>query len=846
MILLCVLGISEPAVATVAAADGTTDFDTRCATDRLRGSRAEASVRLQHDGRVHTKVTSELVVHVPSGWPLAYQLLLSEDSELYRQAVACLLRGESPGDAGGDGRYAEWRSAEPEVSPEKGGLSFRATAYSWIDTYDDYNDMLIGPWRIRVGADSWQIGFEPSGALDSATWKAITVDPGSSGAADARPAPTTGKGTASLVWKPGADESAPEISVTVEPDWQRSLAAQHNRPLFSFLSGAGDLLSQLVVAVLLLYAARLERRRNGGGAGQGQLDAEQRKAVDSLRVWAWITLLLALLVDGDDMLFEMFWWDVDIGMYVTQATGVLLLVFARPARGVVCAGAVLFLPAFLALLLWSRLTPFRDAVPYPFSGWEDVVATFVVQGCVVGLCLLGFAAAGWRLARDGGLLSGGFPLRMRWTGPAVVLGIVFTAVCYVAASERNWRRVTWLRPHDVAEYGTNHIEYLADNAYWFAANGQNWLFAYTWVLTGTAILGVLRTAGRLSTGSPLGAKPDRLLLLVFFPVVIGLDLGWYAESGALSWVWLLAHMAALRLMVAVGSSRVVLCLPLDGSTDALGATMTGPRRTALMDRARRYREIHAKLRRLDQGQSDDSVLVRYSLEQELNGLHSWSDSSGQPCRLPPRISVVDAALSLGPEDNWWANGKRGAALATVFGLPASVLATWAWSVRGDSWNTALHYGFGVPDVLLAFFYWQLGWTGAGFVLGALWRRLPGRRGPVKALPVAGAFGLPIGLDALARWVMNESQNSLVLYVVTMLLVLTLTGIALDLESFRGENRYWQSRLGLLLSLYQMRFLSLQIAYLVVQILGMITIWEFFADAGGPPPSELRRSEGETR
>ena len=57
----------------------------------------------------------------------------------------------------------------------------------------------------------------------------------------------------------------------------------------------------------------------------------------------------------------------------------------------------------------------------------------------------------------------------------------------------------------------------------------------------------------------------------------------------------------------------------------------------------------------------------------------------------------------------------------------------------------------------------------------------------------------------------------------------LSGIALDLDTFSGERRYWQSRLGLLLSVYQMRYYSLQVAYLIAQVIAVISIWQFFAE-----------------
>ncbi|MFD8077955.1 DUF6185 family protein [Streptomyces sp. NPDC059718] len=118
-------------------------------------------------------------------------------------------------------------------------------------------------------------------------------------------------------------------------------------------------------------------------------------------------------------------------------------------------------------------------------------------------------------------------------------------------------------------------------------------------------------------------------------------------------------------------------------------------------------------------------------------------------------------------------------------------------------------------------YWLIMWVGAGFILGALCRVLPGRRGPVKAIPLTLAYALPVGLNASLSWLTQESTANLSPSVLAMLLVLTVTGIVMEVDTFRGERRYWQSRVGLLLSIYQMRYLSLQVAYLAAQVIAMI-------------------------
>jgi hypothetical protein len=168
---------------------------------------------------------------------------------------------------------------------------------------------------------------------------------------------------------------------------------------------------------------------------------------------------------------------------------------------------------------------------------------------------------------------------------------------------------------------------------------------------------------------------------------------------------------------------------------------------------------------------------------------------------------------------------------------ASALIVWSDMIRGDSVVATLDYGFGIPGLLLTFVFWQACWAAAGFVLGALWRQLPGRRGPMKALLVSVAFALPIGVDALGNEITDEAMPGLALYASAMLLVLSITGITMDLATFHSERRYWQSGLGLLFSVYQMRSFSLQMASLLAQAIAFITIWQFFVDSNGAPIPE---------
>ncbi|NWF30096.1 hypothetical protein HW130_28210 [Streptomyces sp. PKU-EA00015] len=864
-VLLAVLAVLVPAVPADAAERSVADV---CSTDFLAGARASTSVELQHGDRTYTKVTTELRVDVPADWPLAQDLLLSERSRRYIQATRCLIR--SPGNVQ---RWSEWRTGRPEVTTHGDRVKIVDRAHTWVDHYRQHID--IGTWRVRAGADRWTVTLAVPRPLAGARWERITVDPGPQGAVTAAPRPGLGEGDSALVWqpqetekqKPEKDKSgrkkqpgesqqdakssetrpAPRVTVSLEPSWQRSWAAQGDRLIAATLDRIGGLLWVSAIAVVLLAAARRYRRRSGTPT------EDQRRSRRNLVAWAFVSIALFTLTRLDDLITRRLQrsgsglsWDEQIllGHGLAFAVVAVLLGFARPNGRIWTGVAVLALPpsAFVVVLSTTAVFHSDDSPP-------AALAMALASSSLLALTLLGLVAAAWRLATDGGLLppsrrySGNRRvLQIRWAAPAIGAASVAVILCAVLAKERNWQRATWLRDHSSAVYAADHRWEILWEIVYSAANVQDWLIGYAWMITAVAVLAALRSWRAPSSVSPFDDTADRLLLLVFFPLAVGMDVGYALENALAASVAVPLHMLALLGAATLLAQRAVLAQPFERSGRLLATATVPADRRALLRKARAYREIHAELRRLDQGLFGDVPPKRKDLERELNELHDWPAStvggtSTGPDRLPAKVSVVDAALALGPRDDWWANGSRGARFAVVPGLPASVLTTWLAGVRGETWQYTVSDLFGLPDLVLTFLYWMVTWAAAGFVLGALWRRLPGRRGAAKALPIALAFALPVGLRALGNRFTQESNANLALYVVAMLFVLTITGIALDLDTFRSERRYWQSRLGLLLSVYQMRYYSLQMAYLIAQVVAMITIWQFFAEPDVMPPDE---------
>ncbi|MFG3722577.1 DUF6185 family protein [Streptomyces massasporeus] len=864
---LLLLGLAPAATAYGATVrNGGTSSDP-CVSQGLKTAEVEAVLHLDHDDRTYTKVVSELTIRVPLAWSLADGLLLDSRSDRYRNAMRCLVRGPAVrGLKGVETNWQEWRAGEPTVGPVRDVRAADRGRARWVEVVvrahgwvDQRNELRIGPWTVVVGRAMWSVRLAPPEPIRTVTWQRIVVDPGSSGAVSVKPEARLGRNGDRLAWYP--DAAAPPIEIRVAPAWPRAYAAQDDNPPFAALDEVGGLLWWLVLVASLgcvLVMLPLLPRPNRA----------ELRARDDLRGWALVLLCVVSVVQGRNVYLGAIGAFGDNDKWQEQAAhapwawltaaiaGGILLSFGRAGRAVAVTGALLGAVAVLPALqpdLFDLEPKTFVAAPGPTDLTTAAVSAAAV--CSTALLFLGSTAAVRRLAADAGLYR---PRRTRPRLRALLAGtvvcLVILGVCYAAAAERDWNRASWLSPHidpggwlpgsmsplpDDPGYGAWHHAELRSNLLWFTHNVQNWWCALLWIPSGLAILGLLRARAQDATDATVAlrgpAGPYRLLVLLLFPVMAALNIGEYTASGALSWGWFFAYLLPLAGLLRLASSgRTVGDKQLENSGEPLNRTLRVSHRPLLLDRARTYRERHAQLRRLDHGQADDATVRRRDLETHLRRLHRWRSSGGSRDHLPHDVSVVDAVLVLGPGDTWWENGVRAARFTQPVALPLTASLVWANQLRGEALTSTLHERLGLPDVLLQFLLWQVGYAAAGMVLGALWHQLPGRRGPTKAFCVALAYALPAGLFALGNWALGEEQTGLAFAVVAMLLVLTLTGILMDLETFREEHRYWRGRIARLYSIYQMRFFSVQVAWLLAQAAAIATIWQFLAETGGSP------------
>lgn len=845
-----------------AAARQQRDPGTGCQSEHLQKSSVEATLRLRQHGQAHPLVVSDMTVRVPRLWPLARQLTFSVQSPQYRMAIRCLLLGdETPG------ARNEWHPRDPVVTATDSSVEVRYIANNWISTDKPF---LVGPWEIVPAGRSWMVYLWPP-TLQTVRWKRIEADLDGLGFSDLveRASSSTEN---ELVWK---NRLPQEVQVKVDPPWKRRLSATLTQSVWATAGVA----SWWVSASVLIAVAALRARRAGTAAADGTTprtpvgDMPQRPAADTpgndtgpstsftrtLLEWAVLSgaVALALLLVSSQQGLTPRWYAV-----LCIPAGLALVLVARPwalgppptapgtgpdlrarsggARGIqrrqaravtaaTCAVAgvgLLVIVAHGAFGLPENMQPKTTTA----LGRAGLV---LVGLATVWLWLAAMLAWAWRFAHEGGLL------RERWTRqwdrvPAQCVAVVGGLLAAVAgillaiawqANGKQWGRVNWLaEQYDPAAYNAYQSKLLES----FFFSDLKWIFAYSWVLTGIALLALLRhrnrpvrTQGRrFERFSPGPSKLDLLLTVSLFAFFVGLRAAKFAGASALYGVWLLLNIVAVYVVLGVGSRWSVLSR-MGGSFYAkrLG---TEPHRHEMVEKARHYLNINHQLRLLDRGHAGG---VTYEgLEKELEDLRNWLVTACEGTDPPEQISVLDIALAWGPDGHWWSNAVRAARLAFWFGLPATGLLLYYQVQEPYGRAQILFTPVGIPEIAVDLILYQLAWAAAGFTLGALWRLLPGRRSQARAWLLTAAYGVPVVLAAAFIHVIDTDPRQLFLYAALLLCVLTLTSIWMDLATFRKDWQYLPSRMALLLFVYQLRGLSVQIAWVLVQTAAIVGIW----------------------
>ncbi|MEU9575398.1 DUF6185 family protein [Streptomyces massasporeus] len=828
---------------TVSVATASAAATESCQPHQLTGATAQSSLAFHHRGSDFSKVSSTLIVTLPTNWALASDLLLAPETEAYRSVMRCLL-GSNKQSTTWRNRSREWRTEAPVVtSIADNKLRVKYQAYAWADALTSERGVTeVGAWTLNIGDRAWLVEFTPSLALSQAKWSKISVDLDGRAPRWVKSAPSGIDKNKVLHWRASSQQrpdSWPALTFT-PPVPQLWNVASYGYP-WNLAEPLASFSWDIVVAVLMFVAA--------GRLGKAPTSNPCKQAAWGLKAAAWIALVIGVLGITREAAYLVVQHLVDhpvVDSYqdrevwvVTTLLGVALIVFARPRWSVTVTGL-----AAAVLSALPVISPHWLSLPWRFHSrdfWPERIGAIwlaAAAAALVLLWLLGFVTAMQRIAAASWGRADDHRIRLRSTGVVLAIVAVLAGVWSQVAAYRVWERRMWLSSTDVSSAGDPTVSYdnaltehLIDFNVWFGWDWALLVWGVTWVTSSVAVLFALRARAQLPNSWFAPRLQDHLLLMLFFPVVLAPAYGWYAGIPAYL-VSLLLNLAAAFALLRYGPRYSELARRVAPNT-RLDQLLTLQDRSHFIKAARRHRELHAQLRRLEKGQHDEEVLSRARIERMLDRVHHWrvSPSISRPpgvparARLPESMSPVNVVLSWGTHASWWRNARETARIAGWAGLPASGLIFWAWSIKDGSWVTILEQRIGLLAALAHAGGWQVTWMAGGFLLGALWRVLPGRYGPTKAFFVAAAFTAPmavhLGLVALS----GQAEGVAPLGCALLLLVLTITGIKFDVESFIHERHYWRSPIDLLLSVYQMRHVSVQLAYLLAQVGAILAIWQ---------------------
>ncbi|CAL9385672.1 hypothetical protein SUDANB120_01150 [Streptomyces sp. enrichment culture] len=819
LILLHILLLTLPALATAAAPAHAAPAKS-CRPDQLKSATVKAGAEFKHRGTDNSMLRSTMDITVPAGWEHASDLLLDAHSPDHRYALRCLVGKDPTKENKVDNDY-EWRLKPLVVKAYDKHVAVHYEAVTWIKSVNPYN---TGPWVLFPEDDEWLIRLRASPNIAGARWEEVYLRLGGPGALSASPPPEFGEGGAVLTWR--GEQPAPAVRVSFHQPtaqyWNAVAESEHLAWAVWGRKGASGAFSYVATAVLLLVVGK----RLGGGLKRKPMP-QDAYALRVLRVWAFLMIVFGLLVHlGDDAnrsMRRLLGLAGDhgeaVGLFTLAALGLVLCVFGGLKKQALAAAGAFF-GLLVALYVTSQyfeipILPTVEVATPLKSHW--MVSVFYTAA--IAVCCLGMIASAERV-----LLMGEKRLPA-WVmvASATATALLMTLWAYIAI-HRSWERVSWLLEPDSPEQEQAWKWWLSFGWVRLPGDALYSLLSLSAVLAPLALIGVLRVCRRekFEPESFTPTQSESFLLISLFGIVAAGEVWYFGYSGYL--LGLLLVLVAAWGVVALGSRLSVLG-KLSVGDAPLGSVISRTDRSDVLRLARHFRELQSRLHRLSASTPSERSAAQEAIEAEIDRLDH---------ALPEGVRPADLPFACGPMDTWWGNACRGAMIACFVGLPATGLMYWKETVSGEFWVFVTEEPAGFLTILANIVSWQVTWVMGGFVLGALWRSLPGRRGPTKACWVAAVFAVPVLTSHLIVRAVGQDEGGVVAIIATFASVMTFTGFAMDVQTFRGERRYWSTNASLVAYVYQMRIAS--VAFFLAQLVALATIWKTFQDGGPSGPS----------
>ncbi|MEU2435692.1 DUF6185 family protein [Streptomyces rubradiris] len=800
LLVLVLAAFAMPAAPGMSSAEAV-EADT-CGLEQVRGVKVTAVVDFDHRGLDYSKVTSVMDIEIPASWKHAADLLLDPRASEYRQALRCLLG------KGLEDNPLDFDERRPKPLTVDSDGKKVAVHYEAVVTVLWLGGFQVGPWSLEAGPDVWTVRLEPPKSLRQVPWGNVEVQTGGPRAWSVTPESATGKDGTVLKWQ---NKKPDKFTVTFRPpaaqQWDaKAVSPEHPWEAVGLDSGSSAAV-YVLDGVLLLLAGRKLRQ----GLARRPAD-DEKKALGVLRSWALLSTGLGLLVYmGDNVLdflqsifLRSHLHDAVFYLFSLLFLGAALCVFGKLPK------SLLVIPCSVVVVvagIWA-------------GSW---LAPFAVVAAVSLFC----TGAIFSVRRALRMIGGSLPSWLVVSLPITLSG--FTVLWTYLVFRSYWDRISWLADTRWSAY-TDKLLWHFDIWWW---DFPRRVLPALWDTASLALLalvplGVLHVcrAERKDGSSFTPTASERSFLVIVFALVVPSAGGIYFGVNGY-FVSVLLGLLSAWVLLSWGRRRAVLARPVIGNRP-LGQVISMADRSGLLRMVRRYRDLQNSLHHPSSGSPGETTADREAIERDIDQMDRF---------LPEGVRLIDVAFACGPMTTWWENARRCAVIACFVGIPGTGLMYWHDMVAGHAWEATIGYPDGFVKIIRDILGWQVTWVGAAFFMGALWRSLPGRYGPTKAFYVAIVFSIPVCAHRLLGELSGHDVRATIAIISAFAAVVTFTGLVMDAQTFTSERRYWPSRAGLIMYVYQMRFAS--VGFLVGQLLTLATsIWATsrHGDPGGPNPT----------
>ncbi|GAB1515727.1 DUF6185 family protein [Actinophytocola sp. KF-1] len=789
-----------------------------CGRGVASGVRASADLEVYNTDRMNVVVSSRLRVILPLDHGFSAPLLAAPSSPERKWAMRCVL-----GRLLHDSREEEYRTALPTVEVRDGHVVVEDYAYREVVGEPD---MWVGVASIHAGEDGqWTLWFQPPAALENAIWTRVSVKTPEGWGNNPTPWPPAARDGTTTRWALHADgQSVMGVTTTMRPDTRATVTG--TGAVFPYSVGRAVLYSLISALLAALMYARLRRVPAGGNTPEflARNDEARRVAFPAAAVSAVMLVTEVAMVTWIGLEDDGFPW----GLGAVLKSAVVLALFAfcaiRWRAGIAMTAALtLCATAVLALLLLAEIrgTPLVDDGPVRAA----VKTAFVLlTTCVFAG---GFVAAVHTVRTAGRSRPNRVAVWLIAAICAVVLVVDAAAAAIVVVA-----RQQWLSPDPLNADNAWRLDWYVGN---LAADAARWLTIFLAVVLWS------RVRHHLEHTDDVDVTWVKINLgIVFFVVEMRWGVvvwGWYFP------VWLVVGALAMKVFLRMGS-------PLDRLTRPGGPTvraaLAGIDVTELRRRAKDWQLYvqHAKSAELAYASGD---IDRETYESKVGGgapERGWftgvrrrfgrQQTQPRPAVLLGGLTPIDVLLARGPSTDVAGNIRHATRYALVLGLPVELaIYLYDWPDLFVLWRRPESYLY---DTVWPVTAMAVSWYLTGAIIGGLWRHLPGKRGPVKVLPLAVLFVVSrlgmLGVEHVTG--VAVSTDELVSCGV-FVGVVTIIGLLMDLATLRPLSSAWSRPRQALMAVYGVQNLAGQLTFLLAQVAATLAIVAFLRGGAEPPP-----------